>query len=760
MKPGSLKASAQRITVGALIVTLAYTPFLSSLASAQAQTSMTAFEYDGAGNVVKITDPRGKITTQSYDPLDRLIGLVQPAVTLGTPSVGMLDGQDRVKSVTDPRSLITTYTNTGLGDQTNLASPDTGVAVLTYDPAGNVKTRKDSRNKTTTYTYDALNRLTLAAYATGVSTAFEYDGGTAGAPNAKGRLTKITDESGITTYSYNGFGQVLTKTQTLTGTPAKVRTISYAYGTTGAATGKLSSMTYPSGNRVNYAYNANGQISSLSYNPANTNGVGTNTAITTNLLTNITYNPTAQATGWQWGNHTTAVPSVVARTYDLDGRLTSFPLGHSSQLGLIRTVTYDEASRITGYTHVNGTNVAQPTQNHSFTYDDLNRVIGWTQNTTSQGYNYDLTGNRTTNTISASTFTYTTSATSNRLTSTTGPAPAQTNTYDLAGNVLTNGTATFTYSDRGRLKTAKVGTNTVTYTTNGLEQRLTKTGPTAVVPSGQVVYAYDEEGKQVGAYDVNLIATAETVYLANTPVALLTQARTGTSPNFVYTTTPHYIYADQIDTPRVITRASDNKQRWKWDAADPFGVAAPNNNPQALGAFIFNQRFPGQTYDSESNLHYNINRDYDPRIGRYIQSDPIGLRGGINTYSYVYGNPTGFVDPDGQFGFALPLLLPALPSIGGGLSTLAGAAGLVGLATFLSGDTSSSSPSGPSATESRRGGERGFTGSPDGTGNPGKHWKDDPDNPGWGWEKNPQTGKKTYKRKPPYIKDDEKDCKK
>jgi RHS repeat-associated protein/prepilin-type N-terminal cleavage/methylation domain-containing protein len=394
---------------------------------------------------------------------------------------------------------------------------------------------------------------------------------------------------------------------------------------------------------------ARAQINALG-NPANSNGVGTNTAITTNLLTNITYHPTGMASGWQWGNHTSAAPSIVTRTYDLDGRLTSFPLGHSSQLGMIRTVTYDAASRITAYAHVNGAGVAQPTQNHSFTYDDLNRLTNWTQNTTSQAYSYDLTGNRVTQTIAASTYNYTTPSASNKLTSTSGPAPAQTNTYDAAGNVLTNGTATFTYSDRGRLKTAKVGTNTVTYTTNGLEQRLTKAGPTAIVPTGQAIYAYDEEGKQIGQYDANLVATAETVYLGSTPAALLTQARTGTSPNFVYSTTAHYIYADQIDTPRVITRASDNKQRWAWHGADPFGAAAPNNNPQTLGAFTFNQRFPGQAYDSETNLHYNVNRDYDPRLGRYVQSDPIGLRGGFNTYGYVGGNPVTFVDPSGHFG--------------------------------------------------------------------------------------------------------------
>ncbi|NHZ93973.1 hypothetical protein F2P45_34020 [Massilia sp. CCM 8733] len=103
----------------------------------------------------------------------------------------------------------------------------------------------------------------------------------------------------------------------------------------------------------------------------------------------------------------------------------------------------------------------------------------------------------------------------------------------------------------------------------------------------------------------------------------------------------------KLTTPRVITRGSDNKMVWRWDSANVFGENAPDENPIRLGSLVYNPRFPGQYYDRESSLHYNYHRDYDPQTGRYIQSDPIGLRGGINTYAYVGGNPLSFVDPLG-----------------------------------------------------------------------------------------------------------------
>ncbi len=83
---------------------------------------------------------------------------------------------------------------------------------------------------------------------------------------------------------------------------------------------------------------------------------------------------------------------------------------------------------------------------------------------------------------------------------------------------------------------------------------------------------------------------------------------------------------------------------WQWNNDDPFGNNAPNENPSNLGAFTCNLRLPGQYFDKETNIHYNYFRDYDPAIGRYVQSDPIGLEGGSNTYAYALLNPLSFID--------------------------------------------------------------------------------------------------------------------
>src|SRR6266850_1424379 len=111
----------------------------------------------------------------------------------------------------------------------------------------------------------------------------------------------------------------------------------------------------------------------------------------------------------------------------------------------------------------------------------------------------------------------------------------------------------------------------------------------------------------------------------------------------------YFIHPDHLNTPRVITNQAQQVV-WRWDNDDPFGANMANENPSGLGSFTCNLRFSGQYFDRETNLAYNYFRDYSPEVGRYIQSDPSGLRAGLNTYAYVGGSPLQWTDPYGLEG--------------------------------------------------------------------------------------------------------------
>ena len=126
-----------------------------------------------------------------------------------------------------------------------------------------------------------------------------------------------------------------------------------------------------------------------------------------------------------------------------------------------------------------------------------------------------------------------------------------------------------------------------------------------------------------------------------------------TSASITLTVTPaqaslYFIHPDHLNTPRLVT---DEQNAIVWrnlPTTEPFGNTPPEEDPNATGhRFVLPLAFPGQYRDRESGLSYNFFRDYNPATGKYVQSDPIGLAGGINTYTYVNGNPVSKVDPRG-----------------------------------------------------------------------------------------------------------------
>jgi RHS repeat-associated protein len=230
-------------------------------------------------------------------------------------------------------------------------------------------------------------------------------------------------------------------------------------------------------------------------------------------------------------------------------------------------------------------------------------------------------------------------------------------TYDADGHTQSYGIYTFTYYNDGRVKSVgSSGGSTTTYVYNALGQRIEKTGG----PAGTVLMFYDEAGHVLGEYSGTGTLVQETVWMGDLPVATI---RPSGSSVAVY-----YVHADHLGAPRMVTQPSSNKIAWRWDT-DPFGTVAPNQNPAGLGTFIYNLRYPGQYYDSETGLGQNYFRDYDPLVGRYLESDPMGLDAGINTYTFVADAPVGSIDPYGllsvveEWNFAQSIQPPPIGSI-------------------------------------------------------------------------------------------------
>jgi RHS repeat-associated protein len=379
------------------------------------------------------------------------------------------------------------------------------------------------------------------------------------------------------------------------------KSLGYGYN----SSGQLASLVLPSGSTIQYGYNANNQVTSVT--------LAGSPSVT--ILHSATYDPFGPITGWSWGNGTLST----SRTFDADGKLTE--LTSAGQ----RTFGYDDAFRITA-----ASDIADPSNSWTLGYDLLDRLSSATKTGTTIGYSYDANGNRLVQTGSSAS-TYTVSGTSNKLHSTAG-ALARSYTYDAAGNTLTSGATVHTYNPANRMKTGRlVGNADTSYVYNALGQRVKKSGGVITSP---IYFVYDEAGHLVGEYDSTGALIQETVWLGDIPVATLRPKPDGAVDVF-------YVHTDQRDTPRKVSQPSDNQLRWKWDPT-PFGEGLPNENPASLGAFKYNLRFPGQYFDVETNLSYNYFRDYDPAVGRYVQSDPLLL-------------PNRFLTDD--FAFFVPVLI-------------------------------------------------------------------------------------------------------
>ncbi len=602
----------------------------------------TNMDFDLDGRLTKQVNPLMGTTAYTYDALDRLIKVKDPLNGEATLTYGP---QDELLSATDQRLVTTTYAYNGFGELISLSSPDRGTWTFGFNDVGQKISTTDPRGVVATNSYDPMGRLSTVAYQLplnappGMGTtlpneAFSYDT----CANGKGRLCSVTDGSGTTAYAYNAWGEVVGKAWTgKAGGPAAGVTLSVGYWFD-PATGRLVSITLPSGKTQTVGYDSKGRPSVLAYSGQP-------------VISNIQWTAWDAVAGWTWPQAVgwAGVHSQVSFAYDQDGRPVA--IEDLDQ----RSLVWDQGDRLVGVDDATDAAASQV-----YGYDALDRLtsadIGsWNG---ALGFGYDAVGNRTslTDLGSGDAWQYTYGVSNNRLASQSPvvggiAGAALASTYDAMGNLLTDGLGlTLAYDASGRLVQGSKGPAQMTATYNALGQRMTKTTTGGSAP-GTRLYAVDEAGRPLGVYVVDgsqpngYRVEEEYVHLDGwRPVAVVRpDPNTGMGNPKIFP-----ILTDHLGTPRKVLDGDTGETRWSWDAKQPFGHELPNETPTAgVSAFTFDLRFPGQRYDAETGLFQNGFRDYHPGLGRYVESDPLGLGAGWNTYAYTKNNPMMFSDSSG-----------------------------------------------------------------------------------------------------------------
>jgi len=670
----------------------------NTLGQLQSQTDAyqraTTFSYDNNGNLDRTTDALQRVTDNDYDALGRLKRMLQNATGGQGNAVETkyeYDALDNLTKVIDPNQLSTTYVYNGLGELKSLQSPDTGSTSYSYDAAGNRQSKTDARGVQTQYGYDALNRITSVTYPSdsSLNTTYVYDVAqpdcTAGETFLVGRFAKMTDHSGSTVYCHDRFGQLVRKVQRTMGKTFIQR---WQY----AANGRLQSMTYPDGSIVDYQYDPQGRMVEM--------GVTIAGRTREKVVSDVLYHPWSGPARWR-----SMTDRMVVRTQNLNGQPGIVQAQNAAEApidGISLGYEFDEVGNLK---RLRDGNQADPPA-RIYGYDALNRLTEAKDaaNVVWQSYSYDKTGNRQTAgwrevvaqqdctgvapgesctplppTTQWKTDGYTYHAGTHRLFTRAG----RQRSYDNAGNLILDvpmGVETidpppgggetesaayegtmqvmddegggaeqappgevsraYSYNAANRMSgTSLGGEHLMSYRHNGRGERVYRQG------IGNTVHTvFDPAGRWVGDYDADGVIIQQAIWFGDLPVGLL--ARDGGNTRLFH------VEPDMLGSPRAVidpARGTNGTVVWRWElAGEAFGNDKPNEDPDGDGtAFVLDMRFPGQQYDSASGLNYNYFRDYEASTGRYVESDPIGLRGGISTFVYANGSPYLWVDPRG-----------------------------------------------------------------------------------------------------------------
>jgi RHS repeat-associated protein len=607
----------------------------------------TAYAYDDWKTT--ITDANGKEKILTSDAYQNLVTVEEKNAGAIYTTTYKWNLAKRLTKLTDALGNIRNFTYDGLGRRLTAedlhAPADTtfGTWTYSYDDAGNPTQSADPKAQTINYTYDSLNRTLTENYTgtTGTDITYTYDTGIYG----KGHLASATVAGSVASvYTHNPNGAVASEAKTISST---TYTTSYTYD----RQGNILTLTYPDLSQAKYLYSTAGYLNKIRRKE--------NGGSFVDVVTSFNYAPTGEVKVTNFANGVSTI-----NTYDATKlyRLTN----KKATLGQIKyqnlSYTYDSVGNIMQIVDASNTNTAKTL---TFTYDDLYRLLSATSTAAVAGgnftetYSYDELGNILSKS-DLGTYAYagntgTNYANPHAVTMIAGITRA----YDPNGNLLTDGTNTYTWNYKNQLTntTTAGGALSYVYDHSGSRQKYTTPTSTTITPNRY----YEEEGaiKRCHIYGGDtLLATVE---------------KDGA------TITPYYVHSDHLGSVEKMT--SQAGLVTELNDFYPFGKVRYTE-----GGVGGDKTFLGKYHDTESGLEYLEARYYGSKLGQFTSQDPAFLDIGdrsfkakyerilavhlanpqaLNSYSYAHNNPVTNKDPQGEI---VPLLVAALAVVEVGLS--------------------------------------------------------------------------------------------
>lgn len=601
---------------------------------------VTERRYDGAGNEIALIEPDGQVTRYAYDERNSLKEVHQSPAAWTDPAVnppgltvteyqhdelGNLNKVTRAKG--DPANeRVATYAYDGLGRLRRAtefpswpATTSPLVSDYTYDKNGNQLSTKDPLLKTTTATFDALNRVTSITYNSSSTPNVSYQ------YNMVGGRTRMVDGTGTTNYSYDESGRLLSVQS-----PGP-KTLAYRYD----VGGNRRKLVYSDGKAITYAYDSADRLVGVSDWASRSSQYDYFVDGAVKSLTNFN-------------------GSEVHYAYDNLGRVADIWNKVGADTVNRYSYRYDRAGsrvRVDAVT-AGGEWYAGPITpdrqgSIDYGYDRLRRLTSETralpfpQDEETLTYTYDPVGNRLSETIfdlvaETTNFSY---DRADRVKTATGESD-EVFTVDANGNMTVRGWASgekFTYDQANRMILAKPG---------AMGYR----------------YFYDGDGKRTKVQSDSWWPTVYGTYLydVNQPLPLLLEDTTqrqkivwGLGPLYIVDADdkPGYYHTDALGSVRGITDyrgPSDHPRMQEYEEYRAFGIPGYSNR-------TFRQpfKFVGEMVDEDRTDYVHLRaRDYDPAIGRFTSRDTVlgdVMRPqSLNRYTYVENDPVNAIDPSGH----------------------------------------------------------------------------------------------------------------